>query len=53
MKTVCILPAYNEEGKIGKVIDKVKAVGVVDEIVVANDCSTDNTKSEAEAHGAT
>lgn len=53
LKTVCILPAYNEEGKIGKVIDKVKAVGVVDEIVVANDCSTDNTKSEAEAHGAT
>ena len=52
-KILCILPAFNEEGKIGVVIDKVKTVGLVDEIIVANDCSTDNTKSEAEAFGAT
>ena len=51
-KILCILPAYNEEGKIGKVIDKIKAVGIDCEIVVANDCSTDNTKVEAESHGA-
>ncbi len=53
LKTLCILPAFNEEGKIGKVIKKVKAIGVVDQIIVADDCSTDNTKAEAESHGAT
>ncbi len=53
LKTLCILPAFNEEGKIGKVIEKVQAIGIVDEIVVADDCSTDKTKSEAEALGAT
>lgn len=29
------------------------AIGIIDEIIVADDCSTDNTKSEAEALGAT
>ena len=53
LKTLCILPAFNEEGKIGNVIKKVQAIGCVDEIIVADDCSTDNTKSEAEALGAT
>ena len=53
LKTLCILPAYNEEGKIGKVIKKVKAVSLVDEIIVADDCSTDKTKCEAESLGAT
>ena len=53
LKTLCILPAFNEEGKIGNVVKKVQAVGIVDEIVVADDCSTDNTKSEAETLGAT
>ena len=53
MKTICILPAYNEEGKIGSVIKKIKAVGVVDEIVVADDCSSDKTGEEARSLGAT
>lgn len=52
-KILCILPAFNEEGKIGRVVEKVKAINIIDEIVVADDCSTDNTKTEAESAGAT
>lgn len=51
-RVLCILPAYNEEGKIGRVVTKVRAVNEVDEIVVADDCSTDNTFSEASEAGA-
>jgi len=52
-RILCILPAFNEEGKIGRVVTKVKATGEVDEIVVADDCSTDGTNREAKEAGAT
>lgn len=52
LKIVCILPAYNEEGKIGRVVEKVSAVGEVDKILVIDDCSTDNTFDEAQKAGA-
>jgi len=52
LKILCILPAYNEAGKIGRVVKKVKATGEVDEIVVVDDCSTDGTSEEAIAMGA-
>lgn len=51
-KILCILPAFNEEGKIGRVVRKVAATGQVDEIVVADDCSGDNTNEEARKAGA-
>ena len=51
-KIVCILPAYNEEGKIGRVVEKVAATGQADQIVVVDDCSSDNTAQEATAAGA-
>lgn len=51
-RVLCILPAYNEAGKIGRVVEKVKATGQVDEIVVADDCSSDNTNREATEAGA-
>jgi len=51
-KTVCILPAYNEVGKIGRVVEKVHATGEVDQVVVVDDCSTDSTFDEATAAGA-
>ena len=51
-KILCILPAYNEEGKIGRVVRKVRDVGVVDEIVVVDDCSTDRTRQEGLEAGA-
>jgi len=51
-KVLCILPAYNEEGKIGRVVKKVLAVGITDQIVVVDDCSSDNTIEEATTAGA-
>lgn len=52
LKILCIVPAYNEEGKIGRVVRKVVATDEVDQVVVADDCSTDNTQQEAIASGA-
>lgn len=52
-RTICILPAFNESGKIGRVVRKVTDTGEVDEIVVVDDCSTDSTHDEARAAGAT
>ena len=46
-----IIPAYNEEGSIGKVIKDIPAI--VDEIIVVNNNSTDNTAAEAQTAGAT
>ncbi len=41
MKVSCVIPAYNEASKIKLVIEKVSPL--VDEIVVVDDCSRDNT----------
>jgi glycosyltransferase involved in cell wall biosynthesis len=42
-----VLPAYNEEGGIGAAIEGFFATGVVDEVVVVNNNSTDRTAEEA------
>ena len=47
-----IIPAYNEEDSIGRVIDDIPE-GLVSEVVVVNNGSTDNTVQVAESHGAT
>lgn len=52
IRVLCILPAYNEAGKIGRVVTKVAAINRVDRIVVVDDCSTDKTSSEAAEAGA-
>lgn len=44
-RVVLLIPAYNEEGKIGEVLKKVPR-DLVDEVVVVNDGSTDNTEKE-------
>lgn len=49
MKIVAVIPAYNEEKTIKKVIMDLKAK--VDEIIVVDDGSCDNTKSIAENEG--
>lgn len=50
-----ILPAYNEERGIGSVLDKIKDVmtasGIVYEIIVVDDGSTDETVEVAQARG--
>ncbi len=51
-RVLAVIPAYNEEGKIGKVVSKIPS-GVVAEVVVVDDCSTDGTSAEAQAAGAT
>jgi glycosyltransferase involved in cell wall biosynthesis len=43
-----VIPAYNEERTIHKILDKVKAVtlinGIQKEIIITNDCSKDDTE---------
>jgi glycosyltransferase involved in cell wall biosynthesis len=51
MKIFCIIAAYNEEKNIAKVVKEVKPL--VFEVVVVNDCSTDNTSKLAKEAGAT
>ncbi len=51
-KTLVILPAYNEQGKIGRVVEKIKNTGLELTIVVVDDCSTDDTRAEALSAGA-
>ena len=52
MKTYVIIPAYNEEQSIGRIIKEIP-VAVVMEIVVVNNNSTDRTGSIAASAGAT
>lgn len=40
-----VIPAYNEEGTVREIIEKVRKVDLPMEIVVVNDCSTDGTKA--------
>lgn len=51
-KILAILPAYNEADKVGRVIDKIKMAGAVNEIIVADDCSSDETGEESRQKGA-
>lgn len=51
MKVSCVIPAWNEEQNIGEVLEKLGAF--VDEIVVVDDCSHDQTGLVAKKYGAT
>ena len=46
-KLSILIPAYNEGPTIYKILDKIKAVSLINniekEIIIVNDCSTDNT----------
>ncbi|MCI0478987.1 glycosyltransferase family 2 protein [Candidatus Uhrbacteria bacterium] len=45
-----IVPAYNEAGRIGAVLDPIAASKLIDEIIVVDDGSSDTTAAEAETH---
>jgi glycosyltransferase involved in cell wall biosynthesis len=51
-KILAVMGCLNEEGKIGKSVRKVP-MDIVDEVVVIDDGSSDNTAKEAEEEGAT
>ncbi len=52
IKIKVIIPAYNEENGVGEVIAEIPKE-LVDEIIVVNNASTDNTEKVAKAAGAT
>lgn len=54
MKTIAVIPAYNEEETIGDVIKEVKKYmeeGLIQKIVVVDDCSEDRTPEIARSFG--
>ena len=52
MKTAVIIPAYNEQDSIVKVIQALPK-GIISEIIVVNNNSTDKTEENARKAGAT
>jgi glycosyltransferase involved in cell wall biosynthesis len=48
MKISCIVPAYNEAGRIAHVIQSIRGHDLIDEIIVVNDGSTDDTQQVLE-----
>lgn len=50
-KVVCLIPAYNEEKRIGSVIEVVKKCSIIDEVYVVDDGSEDNTAKVAQEKG--
>lgn len=47
-----LIPAYNEANTIGSTVEAIKTLDKVDQIIVVNDCSSDNTSELAKKAGA-
>lgn len=52
MKVVAIIPAYDEEKTVASVVRAVRSSNLVDEVIVVNDGSSDQTSQVAKAAGA-
>ena len=52
-RVVAIVPAYNEAGAIGRVVDEIRAAEPAPDVVVVDDASTDETAAIALERGAT
>jgi len=51
-RVVAVVPAWNEAGAIGGVVDEIRAFDPRIDVVVVDDASTDDTVEVARAHGA-
>jgi len=51
-RLVAVVPAWNEAGAIGGVVDEIRAFDPQIDVVVVDDASTDDTAGVARAHGA-
>lgn len=51
-KLLAIIPAFNEEGSVGKVVEEVKQYLPGADALVVNDGSSDHTSEKAEVSGA-
>lgn len=51
-RVTAIIPAYNEEGTVGEVVDVAKTASCVDEVIVVDNGSSDDTSEVASEHGA-
>lgn len=52
MRFSCVIPAYNEEGRIGNVVKVIKSYPLIEEVIVVSDGSIDRTAEEAKLAGA-
>jgi len=52
MRIKALIPAFNEEKTIGNIIDILNTIPRIDEVIVVDDGSTDNTQQEAESRNA-
>ena len=53
MRVSFLIPAYNEAGTIGEVLERIAALGIDAQVIVVDDGSSDETAAIAEAAGAT
>jgi glycosyltransferase involved in cell wall biosynthesis len=51
-RAVAVVPAFNEAGAVGRVVDEIREARPGIDVVVVDDASTDDTASLAEARGA-
>jgi glycosyltransferase involved in cell wall biosynthesis len=53
VRLVALVPAFNEEANVGRVVDEIRTVAPTFDIVVVDDGSFDRTAEVAREHGAT
>src|SRR3954451_4342230 len=51
LRSLAIVPAYNEEGSLAQVLEEIRSADPELEVVVINDCSTDSTAEIAARSG--